>query len=689
MIRTLLMGTALSLLLTSSAFPQVVIGVAGNIANGQGGGGGGGNPPCPFSGGTAADGCSGAPAGYTDVSNILTYKNSTALSDGTIFQFASCTGTPRGSNTCAGVSNHLTWNIPGIDFAVGIVPGTTTCNGSTKPCSTTAGATGLIDASNATYWGGVNTRNSTSQGAIDTGCNFVTYTLSAAADGGGAVQCELTTSGHTVNLNGYDWSPNEGGGSEACVDLEVDTDGTSISGTINFTNNHWKNLNHQACNFPNAANGHGWISNFYIITSVAANITENINNNSFDGQGSQAFALSAAAAAGTGNGAATPTCTPTPCSVAGGGGNAIITAHGAGAITFDYNYVRNIPLRIIDTVGTCGGFTQNYNVFHNFGYYTGYHHWETGLFGVDEGICTTSTGVETTAHQTMINNLIYEDRGLVGNPSGDAPFTTGYTDTRTGGYLGVITLQDIEMNLIEMNPLGSIGIGSEGNFGTVTWASGSVSHIGDVLQMSGGPCTGAQPEWNVQVSTSFASTGSNGSSMRADPFAGGVCQLGGSATVPPNYTLYNTAYTVTCVSSYNTAGCGTYNSTTISIGSGTQWSSGGSAGQGVSISGGATAAGNRTCTGCPPPMNGITMVSGQSYTLLTNAIYRNNIIDDTNSFINQSLAAPSHALYMRTQDGLYCTNVPTYGTGAAANVDVSGTTLPSNPLYDGGSHNGC
>lgn len=98
-----------------------------------------GSTQCPFSALAGMDGCATAPAYFN---STLSYYDPTGFSDGSIFQYGQLQARP----------SQVNWNVAGINYPVGVKPAKY-CNGTyvspgvpTAPCSTTPGATNLIDA---------------------------------------------------------------------------------------------------------------------------------------------------------------------------------------------------------------------------------------------------------------------------------------------------------------------------------------------------------------------------------------------------------------------------------------------------------------------------------------------------------------------------------------------------------------
>ena len=198
---------------------------------------------CPQGTYAGIDGCAAAP-GYFNPT--LSFHDASLFVDGTFFQ--------NGQSVAA---SKFDWNVAGKDFAVGVTPGTY-CGGAYTPCSTTPGASGLIDASQYP-WGTVNDH---------TGCGSGT-----AIDGYGRLNCIVTGSG-TINLIGFDWSPNEGHAGETCVSLWLREGSTGAnngwSGTVNFTNNHWHMLQHPGCTAPQTNSNNGKYYQFAFFNNTGA-----------------------------------------------------------------------------------------------------------------------------------------------------------------------------------------------------------------------------------------------------------------------------------------------------------------------------------------------------------------------------------------------------------------------------------
>ena len=627
--RSLLYATALSIVVSTPYYTPLyaqsgpataVTGVNGNINSSQGGGGGGGGgaTPCLFTGpGTGIlDGCAGAITAwngsstvYNAVSTILAFNDpidathAGLLGDGTVFQTPySCTQsgnasplTSRAANTCAGIA-AASWNIPGEEFAVGaLAPGS--CPASTH-CSTTPGATTLLDASDAVYWNSGPALTATGCASIETYLNGTLETTGQI----NLIECDTPNgTGHTVNLTNIDWSPNEGSGggkTETCVDLVMrETSGNNgASGTINFTHNHWHMLNHTGCTDVLTAQAGQFRAPFQYFpngTTDAWNI--NINNNAFNQDGTQAFATYAL------------------FNLTGQWDARVYYVTTGGAVTAEYNYFLNFASRILDTICTGGTTTSSggvlfaYNLIHNQQTFSTTH-WNWGLQFTGGGHltdCPTVGGASTMAFNRSINNIFYNDVSLTNGYGATASISLGYSNISSPN--GIINSMQIDENVVELNQITSNRYYVQANLNVSSTLGGTFTPVvGDVLQINAGAisCT-VQPVYVVDGSTT------------ADPLKQGRCPSGTSSPGP--YAATCIGHIVDTAGVYTLGACsGSYSAVTITIG-------------GASLQWQQVVAGS-----------GVVMGAGASTTHVNSGTVRNNMVDGTSpSVFNAFVIAPT------------------------------------------------
>jgi hypothetical protein len=428
------------------------------------------------------DGCAGA--GPFNNSTLNFYRP-ILFSDGSFFQNGQCP-----SGICAGVAK-ITWSVPGKNFAVG-VRNPTYCDGTAaKPCSTTPGATGLINAWTypwASNW-------------VARGCD-ATSSVDVANH---RIRCIIGASG-TVDLSGFDWTPNEGGAGETCVSLDVSEKAASvgtISGTVNFKDNHWHMLNYPACTAPA---GRNYQFAFFNISGTMTTDAWDVNimNNSLKQDVDQIWVLTSQTSYITG----------IPAQYAQ------FAVGTGGKVTYQYNYGEGVTARMIDIYTGTGGADVSYNLAHNMGYYPIYNHFEIAL-----------TFPLTPANTPFGPVRNYNNIGWSDFAQTDLPDGTGMLNPGVAGNAAVS--YDAQMNITETNLVNHYSHNNTKLSPTGTQTG--TTQVGDVYDMNIGGCA---------VPPRFVVSAIDGSSHIAaaglTPWMGGNC-----ATNPPV-----TSYTLTCNATY-------------------------------------------------------------------------------------------------------------------------------------------
>ena len=440
------------------------------------------------------DGCSAAPRFFNPTLNFF---DPNLLLNGKFFQYDECPSVI----ACPGLKK-ISWNPAGIAFAVGFdaskapFPNGFYCNGTTIPCSKTPGAENLIDAS-AYPWGvsdPANTGCAPNDGDAGSGYNPET----------GIVRCIIGANHQTVNLAGFDWSPNEGTATENCLAVGVAEMGGGVKGqgwdgTLNFVNNRFKLLDgHPGCmkrrditglargGPRGGGNGVSTAQSyqFYFFPCGAGKCNPdkyaiNVLNNVFDGQGGSPWTLA---------------------SFKNYIQYGIVQIATGGTIRVNYNWAHDLPMRVFDSNGGCEGIDVNYNVFHNLGYYLAYGHEEPTLNF--PGSCGNAF-----AYIHNYNTTWWNDKDLGDGPQGDRAHGAGPYDStiatvdfqlnlgsanlldhwaarnvdgrwaKTGPVSGVLTAGDM-FQLTELGPTSSGGNGSCSVVPELVW-TGSAFTKGD------------------------------------------------------------------------------------------------------------------------------------------------------------------------------------------------------------------
>ena len=360
----------------------------------------GGRPACSvYTTFSSTDGCAGAPA-Y--LNSTLSYRDAAAFTDGTFWSVTS-----RLSN--------FQWNVAGVDFAVGVTPGSY-CGGALA-CSTTPGATNL--------WSPVGYNFATDPAG--TGCD---PSLSAIMTDSGmnVIKCYITA-GHTaINFNGVDLNP----GNTDCYNLYVrETTGSlGLTGTINFTNSrmHIDSSKASCLNTLSSStvtgqspvtlgNYPGGMSDVFAIT---------VNNNVLYQDGQNPLQLLANA-------------TTLPMY------HGAVSFSTGGTFTAHYNYIPDTH-NYVFYGSACNGIDYSYNVEPHVSPYVAYGH---GDFTLQNGfsVCPSTT----VPYITETNNTIWN------NPSTQTIYgaiTTFLTQNAIGasGTPTTITNTTVTLNTLIVNP---------------------------------------------------------------------------------------------------------------------------------------------------------------------------------------------------------------------------------------------
>lgn len=477
------------------------------------------------------DGC---PDASLAISGLATqFYDPTAFSDGTLFQNGQCSG-PRASSTCAGV-RAINWNVAGVDFPIGIRPVAAGqyCDGPyvsldnpKRPCSATPGATNLIDAS--TYdWAKDDQAGYANTGCVNGGGTSSWVHLTTGSAGRTDMKCVVkSTTGQTINILGFDWTPNEGCTAvgigcpavQACVGFEIVTSagvnkGTGSGGVVNFMDNRYKNIYPQTStagvniftptSCMQTTSKTGVFEGIFFGASagpIAAptqaftdNWTVNFEYNYIDGNALQAYTLYGYRLPGT---------------IGGGSVTYYEIDAGYGAAHVKYNAFKNSVLQYMYPQGNCGGFDVVGNVVLNQTLWRGSA--QHGDFGLPSpGICLWGTTITPTFTAGSPNMVWGGSGSLIPAPAINTAVTfvcaqpagcTMPTGITTGATYYILT-----------------ATGSSFTIGTVT-GSGQVTPgtIGSgQIRISSGPPTMAYQNWenNLFYSDSNVPDGPNNTAM--------------------------------------------------------------------------------------------------------------------------------------------------------------------------------
>ena len=481
---------------------------------------------------SSIDGCGGAPPYFN---SVVSFKNPTALSDGTIFQTGQ---TAYSRSQLAGVGttpfslpdNAFTWNIAGVDFAAGFDDIKYTngvyCASLGQPCSTTQGAKGLIDA----------TLYNWATDPIGTGCT------GTGADKGyngttGELVCILppTTTGQTPNIIGFDFTPRNADGSpKACSRLYIkqQTNSNGSSGTITIKDNLFLMQNMYQCLHTGHADAN--LDTGSVVQIMKYNQTTNtdvwnavVSNNRFDGGANNEYVLNASQAFAIQN-------------------LGLINAGIRGSLISKYNYLTYSAGPVYYTQFTCGGFDVEDNVIHGISSFLRYSHAQINITNTDATVCAT---VPT---QTLINNTAWLDA------AGQNSNVTDIININTGGQGGPTTTWtnlDLRLNTAAVNQLWGYTLssaaalavtGSDTNYqvGNVITVLDGVCNVGTHLE-NGVSVANRPVRFVVNATTAGAVASIGAKSGNAIMFDGGSC--GG---VPANNTFFSTTCDFTTTGTY-------------------------------------------------------------------------------------------------------------------------------------------
>ena len=324
---------------------------------------------CPYSAYASIDGCSGASA-YLDAN--LSYQNANLLASagtaGSIFQTAQTLTSPFHTP-----SGKINWNVAGLDFPVGIAPGTLSngvvnnayCTGAyvsldnpKLPCSydTSGNLTPLIDA--AKYDWAKDALTGYANAGCASGVNWAsggTYPYS--------VQCNASS---LTNISGFDFGPAEWNGSAyspVCAGFLLRDNGSATNGTINFKNNRIFWSGDTSCLALTNEYQAGYVVPIYLAVNMAHNWAINVWNNRVDQNAKKAYNTVGDSLFYGYSG---------PFTVGYVSSSGTVQT----AISVKYNYFSNLFYRAVTINYPCGGFEFSDNVIQNIGDYSGGAHGE-------------------------------------------------------------------------------------------------------------------------------------------------------------------------------------------------------------------------------------------------------------------------------------------------------------------------
>ena len=417
---------------------------------------------------SSSDGCSGAPA-Y--VNSTLSYQNTTAFTDGTFGL----------------VMNRLSnwgWNVAGVDFAVGVTPGSY-CGGALA-CSTTPGARNLWSPAGYNF----------ATDPAGTGCDPSSTIRSSGSQT--QIHCLITPSHTAINFQGIDLNP----GNAGCYDLLVEEDSayanTGLMGTINFSNSRIKIDSSQTSCLTQSPYGSAGeppvqLGNYSNPMSDAFAVTA--SNNVIDADGSSPAQLLA-------NGTLLPM----------NGGE--IGYHTGGTLTAHYNYSKN-PHNYVFYGVACSGIDYSYNVAPGVAPYLDYGH---GDFALHYNFLNCPSA--TIPYFTNVNNTLW-------NP----PSQTAYGAITTllsvnaiaSTFPTTITNTVIKLNTLITNPMPNYLAGVP-----TLVSAGSGYAVGDIVSIHdpGGYCnplSGGGRRWPAQRVTAVDGGGAITGYTSTLGYDGGAC----------------------------------------------------------------------------------------------------------------------------------------------------------------------
>jgi hypothetical protein len=471
-----------------------------------------------FSGFPALDGCSAAPGTSPSYTSALQYRDPAAFTVGHLFQTQGVTPI---SGLHSGPSPKINWNVAGVDFPVGVAPcasptGCFACtwaecttagiygqdvycngmayNGATLPCSTTPGATYLIDASEYA-WG-------SSSDPAQTGCGMASnYNKTQHY----VVTCVVSTEAGpaTVNLIGFDFAPVIDGVANSCVGIKVTEarGGVANGGTINQKHTRFFAANNAACAAPIGASlGQGVLTNYYgtpfwFNTNISEPWTYDVEYNMVDLQSQNAF-----------NTLKGPGTNYDWFNVPYGewqfGQTGLHPYLGRNKIVFRYNWLPNQTRNVFQANNSCNGLDVSYNVLHNLNYYAGTGHGEFFVVFNNYNCPGYSPGVSfgNMSYMKVRNNLMFQDAANW-NTTNSQFLDMNVIAASPAGLLNIGAV-DVELNVAIANLLTVDGIHPRGmnNSGApqVPTTAGSGYAAGDIVQFTptffngathGNPCS--------------------------------------------------------------------------------------------------------------------------------------------------------------------------------------------------------